>query len=266
MAEGGQAAAWNRVLPCDAITNFRDFGGYATASGGRVVTGRLFRAAHQNLATDADLERMAGLNLALVVDLRRPTERQNQPSRRPQNWQGAVIDNDIGDESETPHLAFLRRTEVTPASIEAYLQGYYSKALLEERHQELFARALKALPTLDGGVLVHCAAGKDRTGLLVALVHGILGVHQDDMVADYLLTNALTMTDARREQVQQSLTEALGRPVPDEAIHAFLGVAGHHLDIALSSVSDEYGSVDGYLRHLGFTNADRDAVIARYTV
>lgn len=265
MAEGEQATGWNRVLPYDAIVNFRDFGGYSTASGGRVVTGRLFRAAHQNLASDADLERLAALNLGLIVDLRRPTERNNQPSRRPANWAGSVIDNDLGDESETPHLAFLRKSDVTPASIEAYLQGYYSKALHEERHQDLFGRALRALPELEGGVLVHCAAGKDRTGLLVALIHAILGVHRDDIVADYLLTNDLTMTDARREQVQQTLSEALGRPVPDEAVHAFLGVAGHHLDIALTSISEEYGSVDGYLRHLGFTDADRDAVIARYT-
>ncbi len=265
MAEGEQAMAWNRVLTYDGIVNFRDFGGYATGAGGRVIAGRLFRAAHQNLATDADLERMAALNLALVVDLRRPTERQNQPSRRPSNWGGSVIDNNIGDESETPHLAFLRKSDVTPASIEAYLQGYYSKALHEERHQDLFSRALRALPELDGGVLVHCTAGKDRTGLLVALIHSILGVHRDDIIADYLLTNELTMTEARREQVQQNLSEALGRPVPEEAVQAFLGVAAHHLDIALTSVSDEYGSVEGYLRHLGFTDADRDAVIARYT-
>lgn len=266
MAEGDQAQAWNRVHPYDAITNFRDFGGYATLNGGRVVTGRLFRAAHQHLATDADLQRMAALNLGLVVDLRRPTERNNQPSRRPPNWAGAVIDNDLGDESETPHLTFLRRTDVTPASIETYLQGYYSKALHEERHQDLFARALKALPQLDGGVLVHCAAGKDRTGLLVALIHTILGVHQDDVVADYLLTNELTMTEARRQQVQQTLSEALGRPVPDEAVHAFLGVAGHHLEIALNSLNDEYGSVDGYLRHLGVSTADRDAIVGRFAV
>lgn len=266
MVEGDQAAAWSRVQEYEAIINFRDFGGYATSSGGRVVTGRLFRAAHQHLATDSDLERMAGLNLGLVVDLRRPTERKNQPSRRPLNWQGAVIDNELGDESETPHLTFLRRTDVTPASIEAYLQGYYSKALHEERHQDLFARSLKALPTLEGGVLVHCAAGKDRTGLLVALIHVILGVHQDDIVADYLMTNALTMTDARRQQVQQTLSEALGRPVPEEAVHAFLGVSGHHLDIALNSLGDDYGSVDGYLRHLGLTDADRDGLVARYTV
>lgn len=265
MVDGGQAAAWSRVHEYDAISNFRDFGGYATASGGRVVTGRLFRAAHQHLATDADLERMAALDLGLVVDLRRPTERKNQPSRRPQNWLGAVIDNDLGDESETPHLTFLRRTDVTPASIEAYLQGYYSKALHEERHQDLFARALKALPTLDGGVLVHCAAGKDRTGLLVALIHTILGVHRDDIVADYLMTNTLTMTEARRQQVQQTLSEALGRPVPEEAVQAFLGVAGHHLEIALTSLGDDYGSVDGYLRHLGMSNADRDALVARFT-
>ncbi|MFC0283903.1 tyrosine-protein phosphatase [Camelimonas abortus] len=265
--EGVQAqdTGWSRVLPCEAIINFRDFGGYATAAGGRVVTGRLFRAAHQHEATDADLALMARLNLALVVDLRRPTERRTQPSRRPPNWRGQVIENDIGDEAETPHLTFLRRTDVTPAAIEEYLQGYYRKALHEERHMDLFARALKALPQTDGAALVHCAAGKDRTGLLVALVHTVLGVHRDDIIADYLLTNELTMTGARRAEVQKRLSGALGRPVPDEAVHAFLGVAGHHLEIAFDSAKERYGSVDGYLTRLGVTSADRDAIIARYT-
>ncbi|HUH24201.1 MAG TPA: tyrosine-protein phosphatase [Brevundimonas sp.] len=72
----------DRLLPFQALDNFRDYGDYAVAEG-RVARGRLYRSAHQARATEADLAQLARLNLATVVDLRRPSERRDQPSRRP---------------------------------------------------------------------------------------------------------------------------------------------------------------------------------------
>ena len=73
----------DRLHAFEAIDNFRDYGDYATTAGRRVRPGRLFRSAHHARASEADLARVAALNLGAVVDLRRPGERRDQPSRRP---------------------------------------------------------------------------------------------------------------------------------------------------------------------------------------
>ena len=104
-----------RILPLEGVENFRDYGGYA-ARGGRIASGRLFRAAHQARATPADLAVMADLRLATVVDLRRPRERDNDPSLRHEGFAALVIQCDLGDQTEAPHVAFLRDTDLTPES------------------------------------------------------------------------------------------------------------------------------------------------------
>lgn len=258
----GTPDAFQRVHAYEAIENFRDFGGYGTGNGARIRPGRLFRSAHHALASDADLERLSALGLATVVDLRRPTERANQPSRRPAGWTGNVILNDLGDEAEPPHLAFLRQDDVSPATIQSYLHGYYRKAPMEERHVDLFSRALTTLAGLDAPILIHCTAGKDRTGMLAALIHLALGVHPDDVLADYVMTNEFTLTPVRMEATRQRLQEALGKPVPEEAVHAFLGVQAEHLETALNSIRAHHGSTDAYLASLGLGPREREQLAA----
>ena len=72
----------SRIHAFDALDNFRDYGGYDTAAGRALRSGRLFRSAHQASVSAADLERLAALDLGVVVDLRRPVERRRQPSKR----------------------------------------------------------------------------------------------------------------------------------------------------------------------------------------
>ena len=121
----------DRILPLEGVENFRDYGGYAVPGGRRIVRGKLWRSAHHGGATDADLAQIAGLDLAAVVDLRRPTERANQPSRRPGGFAGRVIDCDAGDQAEAPHVAFLRETDLSAESARA------SCASLAARHARM---------------------------------------------------------------------------------------------------------------------------------
>ena len=83
-----------RKIAFDAIENFRDFGDYPVGDR-RLKRGVLYRAAHQSEATEADLEAMRALGLSVIVDLRRPNERERSPSRRWEGFDGLVIQNDI---------------------------------------------------------------------------------------------------------------------------------------------------------------------------
>lgn len=257
----------SRLLPFDAIDNFRDYGDYATSAGRRVKPGRLYRSAHHARATEADLARLADLGVATVVDLRRPGERRHQPSRRPAGAACVVVESDHDDGGEAPHITFLKTADLTEASGRAFMGEAYRRLPFEPPHLDLFARYFRALADADGPVLIHCAAGKDRTGLLAALTHHLLGVSRDDMVEDYLLTNRAVNLEARAPDIARQLEAMTGRTASHGAVVAFLGVEPDFLEIAFRTIEDQHGSLDAYLEAaLGVDAAMRDRIGDRLSV
>ncbi|WP_292072985.1 tyrosine-protein phosphatase [Brevundimonas sp. UBA7534] len=253
-----------RLLRFDAIDNFRDYGDYATAAGRRVRPGRLLRSAHHARASDADLERVKALGIAAVVDLRRPGERRDQPSRRHEGFAAAVIEGGLDDGAEAPHIAFLKSGDLTPDSGRRFMDMTYRRLPFDAAHLDLFARYFRALAQADGAVLIHCAAGKDRTGFLAALTHHLLGVGRDDMVEDYLLTNTAVDLAGRAPAIARRLEKMTGRVASDAAVVAFLGVEAAYLEAAFAEIEARHGSVDAYLEQaLGVDSALRAGIEAR---
>ena len=240
-----------RHLDFDGIHNFRDFGGYATASGRRLKAGRLYRSANHHRATETDLERLRALGLAVIVDLRQPDERQREPSRRWEGFTCQVVENDLS-EAHPDFVAQVRTSDLSPAWFYAHSTDFYERAPYEPRHVDLFRRYFHALAESDGAVLVHCAAGKDRTGLICALTHHLAGVCRDDMVEDYLLTNDEARMAAKMEFLGPFFDRLVGRRPSDEALRVAVGVHADYLDRAFAAIEARDGSLDGYLeRTLG---------------
>ena len=238
-----------RIIALEGVENFRDYGDYATAAGARIHKGRLYRSAHQARATDADLAAMAALDLAVIVDLRRRGERLREPSRRPEGFAGLVIDNDIGDVADDPWQTFVRNSDLSAAAFRGYMMTYYQDAPHDERHLDLYGRYFRALARAKGPVLIHCAAGKDRTGILAALTHHLIGVHSDDIMADFLLTNVAARLDERAPLVAQMMAEQTGRTPTLDAVRTAMGVEAAYLDQALRTIRARHGSVDAYLEN-----------------
>jgi protein tyrosine/serine phosphatase len=231
----------------EGVENFRDFGDYETTDGRRLRKGRFYRSASHGRATDADLDTIGALDIALVVDLRRRGERTRDPSRRPASFRGQVIDNDLGDEGEDSWMVHVRDSDLTETAFRDYLLNYYRAAPFEERHVDLFSRYFKALTRVDGPVLVHCAAGKDRTGILVALTHHIAGVHPETIVEDYLLTNHPERLAARMPMIAKTMEEIAGRAPSEAVMQVALGVDVDYLSAAIAAIDERYGTVDTYL-------------------
>ncbi len=253
----------DRIHRFDALDNFRDYGDYA-AGERRIRAGRLFRSAHQARASDADLQRLADLGIATIVDLRRPGERREQPSRRPVGFAGSVIEAVHDDGGEAPHITFLKESDLTEASGRAFMTDVYRRLAFEPAHLDLFARYFRALGETDGPMLIHCAAGKDRTGVLAALTHHLLGVGRDEMVADYMLTNTAVDLAGRAPAIARQLEAMTGRKASHAAVVAFIGVEPVYLETALDGIAARYGSVDIYLEQaLGVDAALRDRIGTR---
>jgi len=254
----------SRILRYDALDNFRDYGDYATAAGSRVRPGRLLRSAHHARLTPADLERLAALDIGTVVDLRRAVERAHQPSRRPEGFDGTVIESDLDAVGEAPHITFLKTADLTPDSGRRFMTETYRKLPFADAHLDLFKRYFRALADSDRPVLIHCAAGKDRTGMLAALTHHLVGVGRDDMIEDYLLTNVAVDLEARAPAIARQLEAVTGRVAAHDAVVAFMGVEPAYLEAAWAAINDRHGSVDAYLTQaLGVDTALRDRIGAR---
>ncbi len=254
----------DRLHAFEAIDNFRDYGDYATTAGRRVRPGRLFRSAHHARASAADLERLAALDIGAVVDLRRPGERRDQPARPAGGGSGRGIEGGVDDRGEAPPRPIRETQDLTPASGRRFMQDTYRRLPFDPAHRDVFSRYFQALADQDRPVLIHCAAGKDRTGFLAALTHHLLGVSRDDMVEDYLLTNAAVDLAGRAPSIARQLHKMTGRVAADDAVVAFLGVEAAYLDAALAEVEARHGSVEAYLRDaLGVDAARRDRIVER---
>ena len=256
----------DRLLAFEAVENVRDYGGYATASGAPIRRGKLFRTGHHNRATDQDLARFDALGVATIVDLRRASERLDQPSRRSPGFAGLVIESGDGEVVEAPHVQFLRNTDLTEDAVRGFMAQTYRTMPFDPRHIEMFRSYFEALQTGEGAVVIHCAAGKDRTGLLAALTHHALGVSRDDLMEDYLATNQAVRLQERAPEIRRRIQELYGRPASDEAVIAFLGVEPAFIASAFAAIDAHHGSLDGYLADvLGVDAAARARLAARLT-
>ncbi len=252
-----------RILELEGVPNFRDYGGYATACGRGLKPARLYRSGNHHRATDADLEAMAGLGLAVIVDLRRRAERDREPSRRWPGFAAEVIENDIADVGK-PWEEELKGADPTVDFFRACSRGWYQRNPFEPRLIDLYSRYFTAVADTEGAVLIHCAAGKDRTGLLVALTHHLAGVHRDDLVEDFLLTNRVVSQGVHASLVAELITRHTGRAPSDEALRTAMGVHAGDLEAAFEVMGERYGSLDGYLETaLGVDARKREAVAAR---
>lgn len=235
----------DRVVLLKAVHNFRDYGGYPIAGGKRLRKGVLFRSAQHADATPEDLRRIGELSLTTVIDLRGNHEREMHPCPRPEGFIAEVLFHDGETAEMPPHLqaklAGLDSTGMRSATAEIYRRLPMRESLLG-----MFRRYFDALSTRDGASLVHCLAGKDRTGIAVALFHHSVGVHHDDMMEDYLLTNTAGDPEARIAAAAPSVRERYGQ-MSEEALRVIMGVSAEYLDNAFAAIAEKYGSLDTFL-------------------
>lgn len=238
------AATPGRHLPLDGVHNFRDYGDYAVAGGGRVKPGLLWRSAQHRDATDADLARIAALNIAYVIDLRGDSERADHPCRRAPDFAGKVLFAPGETTGTAPHLAALQGA-LTVQDSRNVLSASYRGMPWREKLVETYKLYFDALETGEPS-LIHCFAGKDRTGFAVALVQRLLGVHADDVMADYLLTNKVGNIEERIRAGADFIRSRYGENASDEAIRAMMMVDAAYLDTAFDAIAERHASIEDY--------------------
>ena len=251
-------------LDTQGIHNFRDYGGWKTRGGGTVRTGLLYRSGHHVEATDTDLSAIAPLGIHTVVDLRGQSERSAHPCRRVEGFDGEVVFYEGETTSSPPHMDIDPDTTASDFARERML-AVYTRMPDNPAMIDMFGRYLNILVEREGASLVHCYAGKDRTGVAATMLLHILGVSEDDQRREFLRTNDSPTFDVLARQSLPGIEARLGRKLDEGAAKDLLGVREEYIDRYLEIAGQRHGSFDGYLeRAIGVDDALRDALIARF--
>jgi protein-tyrosine phosphatase len=235
--DGGSAVvAAERRVPFEGVTNFRDLGGYPTASGRRTRWGQVFRADALHKLTADGLVAFARLGLRVVYDLRGDDEREREPN--PMESRQVALLSGMPTE-ERPNRSALQQA----MDGEWWLHEQYLGMLATAG--PLFGRLLSGLTDPEGVPAVfHCAGGKDRTGMTAALLLSWLGVDRETVLDDYELTARWRTLDNE----QMFLPELLATGMSPEAASGLLGAPRWVMAEALTVLDDEYGGIEAYLR------------------
>jgi protein-tyrosine phosphatase len=258
----------DRVLALSGVHNFRDYGGYAVAGGGRLRQGLLFRSGQHREATAEDLATVEALGLGSVIDLRGDTERRLYPCRRSPGFKGNLLymPGETTGAGAAPHVeaAAAMPATATPEDARRRMTSSYAQMPFRPVLAGSISHYFAALGRGKGASLVHCLAGKDRTGLAVALFHALMGVHADDIMADYLLTNTAGDVERRIEAGAGMVRAHAAAPMDDAAVRVVMSVEPAYLDTAFAAIRDRHGSVEAYAEAAcGVTPALHEAIAAR---
>ena len=225
-----------RRIGFEGVVNFRDLGGYPTASGLRTRWGRVFRSDALSRLTAHDLVRFEALGICTVFDLRSDDERTRHPD--------PMASRQIPLESRVPREEFTDGSALkTVIDAETRLLDVYLAVL--ETAGPLFGELFCALADPASlPAVIHCAGGKDRTGLATALLLSWLGVDRPIVLDDYELTGRALTRERHREILERFVSTGMS----NEAALAFLEAPRWVMAAALDVLDKEYGGVEAYLR------------------
>lgn len=240
---GNTVVVSERRLGFDGSPNFRDFGGYQTQTGQQVKWGSLFRSGHLAELTPADIALVDSLALDLVFDFRRPFELQQDPSRLPVGRQPRICHLPIEPGNHSGFINELAGPIASPQTMFDFMVTVNRELALEEApvYRQMFE---EILARDDACFLVHCSAGKDRTGFAAAVILLALGVSEEHILQDYLLTGRFynAWTEVARVKQKYGMNHS-----SSEAVLPMLQVDEAYLGAALTLIRDDFSSVDTYL-------------------
>ncbi|WP_137993271.1 tyrosine-protein phosphatase [Streptomyces vilmorinianum] len=240
-----------RHIPFENLHNFRDLGGYRTADGGTVRWNVLYRSDSLAKLRGPDLDRFHALGVESVIDLRYPweiTAKGRMPKTDGIAWHNLSIEHRPYDQAEIdPDLDPWR-----------YLADRFAEVAADGAAE--LREALEVIASAEGPLVFHCASGKDRTGLLAAVLLGLLDVSDEQILDDFALTELATarlVADWHAAHPGRELRwPAYGR-APADIMRLFL-----------ADLREEYGSVYAYVTgHVGLepsvVEALRDRLVER---
>jgi len=248
----------NSEISLHGAPNFRSLHGLRMADGRRIRNHAILRSDQLCELTADDWVTLRSIGLKAICDLRSDAERARLPNRTPADGGFLELAMEVVSDVRNERHARLLAEQPNARGAAALMQAIYRE--LPKSMASHLRRILQLFEDGTAPVLIHCAAGKDRTGFAVAVLLHALGADRETILADYLLSasNAPVTGDPRLEKLTHVLREMTSVNVGPDAIRALLDTREIYLQEALNEVNSEWGGLDGYLHALDFDTAARD--------
>jgi protein-tyrosine phosphatase len=255
-----------RVVKLQGGCNFRDIGGYRTADGSTVRWGQVYRAGVLSYFTNDDHAPLTSLGVRTICDLRRAEEREREPTR----WPSAVNLMNWEDGVDAPKIRrfYANHSQDAHGMRQAMLDLYLAlPAWMAPRLRGMFDSLVAGQTPL----VVHCAAGKDRTGIAIAVLLECLGVDRKTVVEDYLLTNHATDYEQfiRAQKAARLGLSDEANPLmnlPPDVRRVLFSADADYLATGLDEIDSKFGGVAAYLRNaVGVGAASQQLIRERLT-
>lgn len=253
LRDGGQWVAASPHVVLQGTPNFRDYGGHLTTTGRQVAWGKLYRSGRLASLTDTDVASFRQLGIDMVFDFRQESEQAGDPSRFPVGAEPNIIALPITPGNTTGLFerivdGTLSAEEMTVAMRDINRQLAISEAGV---YRKMFEQVLNHR---GGASLIHCAAGKDRTGFAAAMMLSALGVPLSTIMNDYLLTRRYFSVEAEIERISQKYQWRGDSAV----IRPMLEVDRSYLGAAFDAINNQFQNTDVYLSEmLGLGKSER---------
>jgi len=240
-----------RQVKLQGAVNFRDIGGYKTKDGRQVKWGKIYRSAEINNLTNTDLTKLETLSIHYVLDFRGPAEFNVAPDKIPN---GAIrISLPAGSEEVGDRTKMMQQMSKAASGDSIMLPFYTNIESFSKRYGPVFTTLLNN--SKDSAVVIHCTAGKDRTGIGSALILYALGVDEKSIMADYLASNYYRQSDVDR--MKKILIDMYH--MKEEVVMDVMGVKEKYLSATFDAIKSKYGSIDNFLENeIGLTKAKRE--------
>lgn len=251
-----------RILSFQGGCNFRDIGGYRTRHGSSTRWGKVYRAGVLTYFTDDDHAPLTQLQVRAICDLRRAEEREREPTRWPDAKTNALFWDD-GMVTPTIRALAADRPKNAAGMFDAMVALYRAlPAWMAGRIAGMF----QAIEQGHVPMVIHCAAGKDRTGIAVAVLLRALDVPEETVIEDYLLTNTSGDFEAfirsrSRAQLGVADNHTPLLSMPEDMRRVLFSADAAFLQAAFEQIDRELGGIDAYLANtVGLSDQSRERV------
>jgi len=236
----------NATILFEKLYNFRDVGGMETEDGHSVKSGVLFRSDDISRLTKKDLDTFSQYEFKLICDLRTSNERKSKLYEFPKSWGIELKHVPIYHESQDlSHREFFQLLVKGSKNLdfEEMIKDFY-RCMIIERRQEIKEVITLIANYNKAPCLIHCTGGKDRTGLITALIQLYLNVPYDKVIDHYLVSNALV--GPRMKKIENFIRMMSLYRVSSQQIKPLLIVSRDYLEDVLQEILKEFGTVENY--------------------